>query len=347
MPSCAPELCEIADGIHAYLQPDGGWGLSNSGLISGKADQLLVDTLFDLRSTSELFRQLSKVASFSPAEGLVVNTHANGDHCYGNPLVTSGRIIASERSRDEMRDMPAGKLHRLTRAARFLRDSVRTSRLTRALAKAMGLQLLVDFIDAAPYVAQIFEPFDFRDIPVAEPTQTFTGQLRLSLGDRDVELLELGPAHTEGDVVAFDPQTKTLFTGDLLFMGCHPLAWAGTPSSCIQALEKLMTLSPEVVVPGHGPLTDRRGILDHIAYFEALREAARPLHAAKVKPEPAAKELMHRGFGARALPERLYVNVAACYREFEAISTKLSPITAMGAMSRLSREATLVADSPS
>ncbi len=47
-------LHEIADGVWAYLQPDGGWGWSNAGLITGDGSSLLVDTLFDLRLTAEM-----------------------------------------------------------------------------------------------------------------------------------------------------------------------------------------------------------------------------------------------------------------------------------------------------
>ena len=42
-------LHEVADGVLAYLQPDGGWGWSNAGLICGDGASLLVDTLFDAR----------------------------------------------------------------------------------------------------------------------------------------------------------------------------------------------------------------------------------------------------------------------------------------------------------
>ena len=44
-------LHQVADGVHAYLQPDGGWGWSNAGLVEGDGASLLVDTLFDLRLT--------------------------------------------------------------------------------------------------------------------------------------------------------------------------------------------------------------------------------------------------------------------------------------------------------
>ena len=80
-------LQEIADGIWAYLQPDGGWGWSNAGLVTGGEASLLVDTLFDLRLTAEMLAAMRRVTPAAEHIGTVVNTHANGDHCYGNALV--------------------------------------------------------------------------------------------------------------------------------------------------------------------------------------------------------------------------------------------------------------------
>ena len=53
-------LHEIADGVWAYLQPDGGWGWSNAGLIAGDDSSLLVDTLFDLHLTGEMLKQMRR-----------------------------------------------------------------------------------------------------------------------------------------------------------------------------------------------------------------------------------------------------------------------------------------------
>ena len=44
-------LQDIGNGCFAWLQPDGGWGFSNSGLISDGGETLLVDTLIDRKST--------------------------------------------------------------------------------------------------------------------------------------------------------------------------------------------------------------------------------------------------------------------------------------------------------
>src|SRR5580658_2181388 len=81
-------LHEVADGVWAYLQPDGGWGWSNAGLVTGGGHALLVDTLFDLKLTAEMLDDMRRTTPEATRIGTVVNTHANGDHCFGNELVS-------------------------------------------------------------------------------------------------------------------------------------------------------------------------------------------------------------------------------------------------------------------
>ena len=88
-------LYEVADGVWAYLQPDGSWGYSNAGLVAGDGTSLLVDTLFDLKLTRRCSTRWTASPRRRPID-TVVNTHANGDHCYGNQLVRDARIIASD-----------------------------------------------------------------------------------------------------------------------------------------------------------------------------------------------------------------------------------------------------------
>ncbi len=86
-------LHEVADGVWAYLQPDGGWGWSNAGLVTGDNTSLLVDTLFDLRLTAEMLDEMRRTTPSAERITTVVNTHANGDHCYGNALLEDSEII--------------------------------------------------------------------------------------------------------------------------------------------------------------------------------------------------------------------------------------------------------------
>ena len=61
-------LHEVGDGSWAYLQPDGGWGWSNAGLVVDGDASLLVDTLFDLELTADM---LSAMRAAAPAAAKV------------------------------------------------------------------------------------------------------------------------------------------------------------------------------------------------------------------------------------------------------------------------------------
>ena len=94
-------LLDLGDNDYAWLQPDGGWGWSNAGLIVDGEDALLVDTLFDLALTQQMldgFRAALPGISIST----LVNTHANGDHCWGNQLLPGAQIISSRAAAAEM-----------------------------------------------------------------------------------------------------------------------------------------------------------------------------------------------------------------------------------------------------
>ncbi len=109
---------------------------------------------------------------------------------------------------------------------------------------------------AGAFLTRIFAPFSFDDIDTALPTATFEGRLDLSVADRPVTLLEVGPAHTAGDVVVHLPDDGVVFTGDILFHGGHPIVWAGPVANWVAACDRVLGLDASVIVPGHGPLAD-------------------------------------------------------------------------------------------
>ncbi len=281
---------EVGDGAWAYLQPNGGWGWSNAGLVTDGDASLLVDTLFDLALTAQMLDELRKVAPAASAIGTLVNTHANGDHCYGNQLVAGAEIVASAASAREMDEVPPAMLASLMTAA-----------------PNMG--------DAGGYLQQIFGSFTFDGIEVAPPTTTFDGELSLRVGDRAVELLELGPAHTRGDVVAHLPDAGVLFTGDLVFHGGHPIVWAGPVQRWIDACDRMLALEPDVVVPGHGPLGDRSCIEDQRGYFEWLVAEGTPRLEGGLSPLDAARDLGGGPYESWGEGERLVVNLTALSRD--------------------------------
>src|SRR5260370_25470850 len=99
-------LHDLGNSVYAYLQPDGTWGWSNAGLITDGEASLLVDTLFDLKLTQEMLDTMRKSVQAAARIDMVVNTHANGDHCYRNQLIADAQIIASARTTEEMPQLP-------------------------------------------------------------------------------------------------------------------------------------------------------------------------------------------------------------------------------------------------
>ena len=95
-------LHDLGNNTWAWLQPDGGWGLSNAGLVVDGGQTLLVDTLFDLAHTREMLDAYARAAPAAATVDVLINTHSNGDHTFGNQLVKGARIIASRSCAEEM-----------------------------------------------------------------------------------------------------------------------------------------------------------------------------------------------------------------------------------------------------
>ena len=287
-------LHEVADGVWAYLQPDGGWGWSNAGLVTGDGAALLVDTLFDLRLTGEMLDAMRRTTPAAERIGTVVNTHANGDHCYGNALLAGAEIVASRACAEEMADVPPSLLAAFVKAGPELGP-------------------------AGAFLAHIFGAFQFEGIELVPPTRTFDVALDLTVGDRPVTLIEVGPAHTRGDVIAHLPGDGVVFTGDILFHGGHPVVWAGPVSNWVAACDRVLALDGvEVVVPGHGPLATRQAVADMRGYLTHLTAEARVRYDAGMSVLDAARDIdlgPYAGWGER---ERLAVNITTLYREFGA-----------------------------
>lgn len=283
-------LHELGDTLWAYLQPSGTWGYSNAGLVSGDGHSLLVDTLFDLKLTREMLDEMKSITSTRPI-GSLVNTHANGDHCYGNELVPDrATIYATVAAAEEMKETPASRLHAL---------------------KAAPDEGLADFANYA------FGDFDFAEVNGRDPDQTFEHELTLSVGGREVVIRDLGPAHTRSDSIVLVPSARTVFTGDLVFVEGTPIAWAGPIGNWTAACETIASLGFDTIVPGHGPITDRQGVLDVKRYFDFVFTEAQKRHAAGMESIEAAFDIELGEFADLSDAERIVVTVETIYRDLD------------------------------
>jgi len=304
-------LHDIGNGAFAYLQPDGSWGWSNAGLITDSGESMLVDTLFDLPLTREMLDAMHRAAPAAPIRKLV-NSHSNGDHCNGNELVEGAEIIASAACAEEMRGEGPARLAAMMKAA-----------------PSMGA--------VGEYILKIFGSFQFEGIRGALPTRTFEGELEVTVGRKRVRLIQVGPAHTRGDVLVHVPADRAIFTGDILFIGGHPIIWAGPVANWIAACDRMLALDVETIVPGHGPITDKAGVAALKGYLEYIHREARNRFDAGMPAAEAARDIALDAYASWTDAERIVVNIATLYHEFapEAASPDVTALFAqMAAMAR-------------
>jgi cyclase len=305
-------LQEVGDGLYAYLQPDGSWGWSNAGLIVDGERTLLIDTLFDLALTEQMLRTMRDAVPAAAKIDTLVNTHANGDHCYGNQLLRGARIVASERTAAEMTELPPAAMAALVEQA-----------------PNMG-ELGAFFLDC-------FGAFDFSGIELVLPEETFSGELAMQVGGRTLRLIEVGPAHTRGDTLVHVPSERVLFSGDIIFSEAHPIAWAGPVSNWIAACDRILALEIDVIVPGHGPLAGLDAVRELRAYFEYLYSEARARYAEGLTALAAARSISLDRWADWGEPERLVVNIANIYAELAGDLQALNPLAAFEQMAELAR----------
>lgn len=306
-------LIETGNGIYSYLQPDGSWGWSNAGLIRDGDQSLLVDTLFDASLTREMLGIMQDATGIA-AENIdtVVNTHANGDHTHGNGLCTGAEVIASEAGAREM-------------------EAFGPERMLQMMENAPQLG------DTGKYFIEIFGDFDFADVAEKLPTRTFTGKIDLTVGDKNIELVEVGPAHTRGDVLVFVDHDKTVFTGDILFIEGTPIMWAGPVKNWLDACDLIIERNPEVIVPGHGPITDIHGVERVKDYLSYIDEEARKRFDAGLTAREAAHDISLTDFESWTDAERIAVNVDTLYREYRGDQSPPNTLEIFGLMAELHR----------
>ena len=279
---------QLTEHVHAAEQSRTGTGWSNSGLVTSGGG-LVVDSLYDVRLTKELAGLYAEVLDDAPTR--LVNTHHNGDHCWGNQVFTGAEIIAHKGCADRFAD--------------FSPD------------RAEMIRTMVDPPEAMRSIHEEWADFDFSDVVLTPPTTVIDGDLTLDLDGVEVSLLHVGPAHTEGDLVVYVPEEGVVFMGDVLFNKCAPIGWEGSTDHWIDALRRVEALEPQYVVPGHGPVCDLDGLREARRYFEAVQAHARVAWAAGTSVLDCCSGIDLGLWVTWDEPWRLAANVHRVYRECE------------------------------
>jgi glyoxylase-like metal-dependent hydrolase (beta-lactamase superfamily II) len=219
--------------------------ISNAGFIVTPAGVVVIDALGSPQLARELLDEIARVTP-QPVTHVVV-THYHADHIYGlQEFRKRGvRIVAQRQA--------LAYIHSETAAARL-----RASR-----------------DELAPWIDQ--------DTQLVVPDQWIDGATELVVGGQRLLVQPVGPAHTPEDLVVFLASERVLFAGDMVFRGRIPFVGQADSRQWIAALDTLLKMDPQVVVPGHGALSlaareDLELTRDYLAFLrEAMGAAARDM----------------------------------------------------------------------
>ncbi|MBI2986420.1 MAG: MBL fold metallo-hydrolase [Deltaproteobacteria bacterium] len=225
--------------VYAYLGYEAAHPQANIGVVNTSDGVIFIDC--NTRHAHDLVNEMR--AANRPIRFLI-HTHSHWDHVTGNSLFSQAGavIIASEACHRNM--IEYGEDHYTSRV-------------------------------------KLRSP-DREVVPTLLPDLTFSERMTVHLGGEEIQLLFFGPAHTSDNIVVFLPQHGVLFTGDLLFYLNHcvlkqyshpnPLHWP-------LVLDRLYQLPASVVVPGHGPLTNKEGLKLFQDYLVTFRQRVADLMA--------------------------------------------------------------------
>lgn len=283
-------LNRIAEGCYAWFEPPGSWGLANSGILVSGDEVLVVDTQNDMPRARGLRDAVREVAG-SREITTVVNTHADGDHWFGNVIFEGARILATPETDAEMRELN------------------HDPRLIGKSAEAATGPALRDFLN---WRADFYDYTDWRPVWA---TETFTEQNSITVGRTQVDLIPVGPAHTRGDAIVHVPEFGVVFAGDIVFHRTTPMVWTGPMSSYVAACERILALDPAVVVSGHGSVAGPSGIRDLRDYLTMVLEYASKRFAAGDTALEAFQNIDLGEYRLWAHGSRVYNAINAVYRE--------------------------------
>ena len=126
-----------------------------------------------------------------------------------------------------------------------------------------------------------------------------------------------------------------VFTGDILFIDSTPVMWQGPVANWIKACVLIEGMEADLIVPGHGPITDKHGVAQVRHYLQYVHDQARARYDAGMGAFEAAKDIELSEYSAWSDPERIAVNVDSLYREFSGQAARTDILDLLRRMAEL------------
>lgn len=268
------EITKVADGVHAAVAAPAYKVNCNTAIIESDGGVIVIDTHSKPSAARVIVERIRELTP-TPVK-FVINTHFHWDHWHGNEVYPAAypdaEIVTNQitreamvkkglkRIQDHVRQVPA-EIATLERSLPRATDAAERTRIERDLALAKA------------YLTEV------SAMKPALPTVVFEQTMRLYRRDREIHLMHLGRAHTEGDVFVFLPKEKVVITGDAV-NGWTPFMGDGYPDEWPATLDRLAQLDFDRMILGHGDVVGREWLTTFRGYIHDMVESVRAEAAA-------------------------------------------------------------------
>ena len=245
------QIRKVADGVHMAVAAHVYRVNCNTAIIETDDGVLVVDS-HSKPSAARVILRLVREITPKPVR-YVINTHFHWDHWQGNEVYPAAypqvEVITSAITREAM----------VKKGLKRIQDHLRAGP-----GELAGLRAALAAAESADQRAEIRSRLRQAEAYLAElnglqptlPTMAFEDTMRIFKGDREIHLLYLGRAHTEGDVFVHLPKEKVVVTGDAV-IGWTPFMGDGYPEDWVGTLDRVAQLDFTQMLMGHGDLVGR------------------------------------------------------------------------------------------
>ena len=231
-------LEKVTNRTYGSINPSGG----NAGIVVLDNQVIVVDSQF-LSQAKELRQEIERTTT--KRIRFLLLTHSHSDHVFGNEVFRDCEIVAHQSLKTRMQEL-----------------------LSTTWSKESLQKQIMELKKTDPERASRFE-----GVQITLPTRVFDTDYRIVEKDLEVVMKHVG-GHTHDSSIVYFPAEQVLFSGDLIF--CQTFPYGGDPTAdpdeWLQALRDIMKMPAKAIVPGHGPICDKREVQKYIDFVENVRD---------------------------------------------------------------------------